>query len=320
MGSQKRLGRGLDVLLGKHEGQTSSNKSASKAYVDMSVGTLVQGQFQPRQTIEDEALAELVQSIQQQGVLQPLLVRALAGSKRGSGVISHEIVAGERRWRAAKLAGLKTVPVAICDLDDKAALAVALIENLQREDLNAIEVAESLLKLTKDFGLTHQQAAEAVGRSRSSVSNYLRLLELGDGARECLATGNMDMGHARALLSLDVEQQDSVAKKIPVQKLSVREVEQLVVKLHAGPDTTVKRKADMQARWLQRQLAKELGVKVGIRTRKDGGNVLGIDFDNLNQLHGTLQKIEKLVGQVIDTAGPRIAELSRQDSIPHDAS
>ena len=307
MASQKRLGRGLDVLLGKHEGQISSDKRSSKAYAEMSVDTLVQGQFQPRQTINDEALAELVQSIQQQGVLQPLLVRALAGSKRGSRVISHEIVAGERRWRAAKLAGLKTVPVAICDLDDKAALAVALIENLQREDLNAIEVAESLLKLTEDFGLTHQQAAEAVGRSRSAVSNFLRLLELGHGARECLAAGNMDMGHARALLSLDIEQQDSVAKKIPVQKLSVREVERLVGKLNAGPDATaVRRKTDTQTRWLQQQFAKELGVKVGIRARKGGGNTLGVDFDDLGQLQDTLRKIEKLVGQVIDTAGPRV--------------
>jgi ParB family chromosome partitioning protein len=313
MKSKKRLGRGLEVLLGDRGAHASARNYSGSEYVELPVGALTPGQFQPRQTVDDESLSELVESIQQQGVLQPLLVRAISGSKTGSNMVEHEIVAGERRWRAARLAGLKTVPVLIRDLDDEAALAAALIENLQREDLNPIEVAESLLKLTRDFGLTHEQAAKAVGRSRSAVSNYLRLLDLDGNARDFLLRGKLDMGHARALLPLDEREQQLVANKIADEDLSVRQVEHLVQKLQATPDVTETRpKIDLQTRWLQKQFASELGMKVAIRLRKDGGRTLGIDFDDLDQLQGALYEIGKLVAQVRETAGPRASRTSQQ--------
>ncbi|MDX1517961.1 MAG: ParB/RepB/Spo0J family partition protein [Woeseiaceae bacterium] len=300
MSSRKRLGRGLDALLGNR--QSVSSGEATRGVAELAVDALARGHFQPRQTVDDDALAELVQSIRQQGVLQPLVVRPVSAGKT-----SHEIVAGERRWRAARLAGLKTVPVVVRELDDASALAVALIENLQREDLSAIEIAESLRRLTEEFGMTHKQAADAVGRSRASVSNYLRLLELDGEARRLLAEGKLDMGHARALLPLDVEQQEQLAKTIAAKGLSVREVEQRVAEQQHRPrDVVPRREVDLQTRWLQEQFAKELGVRVAIRRRKDGGNSLGISFDDLDQLRALLKQIETLVDQVVDTAGPRV--------------
>lgn len=301
---KRGLGRGLDVLLGSR-----GSRNAPMAIFQLPVSELVQGPYQPRQSGNDDEIDELVQSIKQQGVLQPVLVRALTGSEGGRGWVSHEIIAGERRWRAAKLAGLKTVPVVIRDMDDQSALAVALVENLQRKDLNPIEIAESLLRLTQEFGLTHQQAADTIGRSRSSVSNLLRLLDLDFPARKSLAAGRLDMGHARAMLPLEAGQQASVTKRIETENLSVRQVEQLVGKLvkRATP-TKVEDAAtiDTQSRWLQHQFARELGVKVAIRTRKGGGRTLGIDFDDLEQLQNALSKIQELVQQVRDTAGPRV--------------
>lgn len=309
MGTKKRLGRGLDALLGGDTRQSSdAETNAATAYAELSIAEMIPGKYQPRQSASDEGLAELVQSIQQQGVLQPLLVRSLPESATGGQQVKNEIVAGERRWRAAKLAGLKTVPVIIRDLDDKAALAVALIENLQREDLSPIEIAQSLQKLTEEFGLTHQEAADTVGRSRSSVSNYLRLLELGSSTREMLAGGQLDMGHARALLPLDDEEQAAVAKKVLKEDLSVRQVESLVAE-HINSQRPRKTKTptaiDTQTRWLQHQFAQESGMKVGIRTLKSGGRTLGIEFDDLEQLENALAKIEELVRQLRETAGPR---------------
>lgn len=302
MGAQKRLGRGLDALLG---GRDTGSDPATQSITQLPVGQLTPGRFQPRKRIDDETLAELVQSILHQGVLQPLLVRKLAGKH---GDVMHEIVAGERRWRAARLAGLKTVPVVLRSLDDQEALAVALIENLQREDLTAIEIAHSLKTLTTDFGLTHKQAAEAVGRSRSAVSNYLRLLDLESSVREFLDSGELDMGHARALLTLDEDAQARLAKSIATRQLSVRDAEELVARERsaaAEKTPTAARPVDLQTRWLQKQFADELGVRVAIRDHGNG-KTLKIDFKELPELAASLRKIESLVNDVIDTAGPRV--------------
>lgn len=317
MSKKKGLGRGLDALLGSG-GPLGSPKGsrAPTAIFELPVSELVQGQSQPRQTIDEEDLSDLVESIKQQGVIQPVLVRALTGSEARAGLVSHEIVAGERRWRAAKLAGLATVPVVIRDLDDKSALAVALVENLQRKDLNPIEVAESLLRLTQEFGLTHEQAAESIGRSRSSVSNLLRLLDLNYPAREILAAGNMDMGHARALVPLEADQQEQLAKKIETEHLSVRQVEKLVSELakpsEEGGKTRNVAAIDSQTRWLQKQLTNEAGLRVGFRNRADGSHALNIGFKDLEQLQAALRKIESLVGQLRDTAGPRSRDRDKE--------
>jgi len=310
MSKKKGLGRGLDALLGSgspHGG--TKREAAPTAIFELPVSELVQGPSQPRQRIDDESLADLVQSIKQQGVLQPVLVRPLTGSAAGAGFVSHEIVAGERRWRAAKLAGLETVPVVIRDLDDQEALAIALIENLQREDLNPIEIAESLLRLTQEFGMTHQEAGDSIGRSRSSVSNLLRLLELDYPTRERLAAGRLDMGHARALLPLETRQQTQIAERIETDQLSVRQVEKLVADLLSQPEEKEKTRKvvtiESQTRWLQHQLTKESGLRVGFRHRADGSHILNINFNDLEQLQAALRKIESLVGQIRDTAGPR---------------
>lgn len=315
MATQKRLGRGLDALLGNRHRASTDIPAAGDTLVDIAIDALTPGQYQPRQSINDDALAELVQSVQQQGVLQALLIRPLPESTSKAGAITHEIVAGERRWRAAKLAGLNSVPAVIRDFDDKSAIAVALIENLQREDLSAIDIAESLKKLTDEFNLTHQQVADTVGRSRSSVSNYLRLLELNSVARECLSEGSIEMGHARAILSLDQHQQGILAKKASKQNLSVRQVEDLVTKLQATPETTQKtRLTNTQTRWLQKQFADELGVSVHIHTRDNGQNTLKIDFEDLGQLQVSLGRLEKLVEQVVDTAGPHAILIKTGDA------
>lgn len=311
MSKKKGLGRGLDALLGSGSSHGGTKRGAAPtAIFELPVSELVQGPSQPRQRIDDESLAELVQSIKQQGVLQPVLVRPLTGSAAGSGFVSHEIVAGERRWRAARLAGLATVPVVIRKLDDKEALAIALIENLQREDLNPIEIAESLLRLTQEFGMTHQEAGDSIGRSRSTVSNLLRLLELDYPARERLAAGRLDMGHARALLPLETRRQTQVAERIETEHLSVREVEKLVADLLNRPDEQEQTRkvatTGSQARWLQQQLTKESGLRVGFRNRADGSHTLNINFKDLRQLQIALRKIESLVGQIRETAGPRI--------------
>lgn len=301
MGAQKRLGRGLDALLGNRD---TGETAASDTVTQLPVAKLAPGAYQPRQHINDDSLAELVQSIQSQGVLQPLLVRTTIADSTNT----HEIVAGERRWRAARLAGLESVPVVVRKLDDQQALAVALVENLQREDLSAIEIAQSLRKLTSDFGLTHQQAAEAVGRSRSAVSNYLRLLDLDDTARDLLDRGDLEMGHARALLTLDDDEQARVARTVAARQLSVRDTEALVAETRnvaaARPRSTAK-PIDMQTKWLQKQFADELGVKVVIRERSNGKSMT-IDFADLAELAASLRKIESLVSDVVDTAGPRV--------------
>ncbi|MEX2125688.1 MAG: ParB/RepB/Spo0J family partition protein [Woeseia sp.] len=312
MSTEKRLGRGLDALLGTHRQRVTQfdQEAAGKATtLEIAVTELRPGRYQPRRIVSDESLIELADSIREQGVLQPLVVRAVAQTAEGSNPKGYEIVAGERRWRAAQIAGLSTVPVVVRELDDQSALAVALIENLQREDLNPIDQAQSLSRLADEFALTHEQVAKAVGRSRSSVSNLLRLLELQSDVKDLLADGGIDMGHARALLPLDPERQVAMARKALARKMSVRQVEQAVRLLLAAPvAATDKKPVDMQARWLQQQIAKELGRKITIRPGNDGHYRLQIEFDDLAELQTALRRIEELIGQVRNTAGPRMRD------------
>ncbi len=281
--------------------------SATVFPVEMAVDDLRPGRYQPRRHVAEEGLAELADSIREQGVLQPLIVRAVEPATDASGAPGYEIVAGERRWRAARIAGLSTVPILVRELSDQSALAVALIENLQREDLNPIDQAESLSRLTDEFQLTHEQVARAVGRSRASVSNLLRLLDLNDEVKDMLADGRIDMGHARALLPLDAERQLAMARKTEKRRLSVREVEKAVRSLLSTPQdgATSRDVIDLQTRWLQQQIARELGTKFAIRSGKDGSYTLHFGFDDLAQLQGSLQRIQELIGRIRDTAGPR---------------
>ncbi len=307
MKRQKRLGRGLDALLDSRQrladatGQATNDAPSGK---EMGIEELTPGRFQPRRRVAEQGLAELADSIREQGVLQPLVIRPRTA---GEGPARYEIVAGERRWRAAKLAGLTTVPVVVRELNDQSALAVALIENLQREDLNPLDQAESLARLAREFGLTHDQVAQAVGRSRASVSNLLRLLDLHEEVKGMLANGDIDMGHARALLPLSAEHQVAMARSTCAKGWSVRQVEESVRRLLDGAASgrPAKQQLDLQTRWLQQQIARESGQKISIRPAKGGTYRLNIGFGELGQLQEALQRIQSLIGQVRDTAGPR---------------
>jgi ParB family chromosome partitioning protein len=247
--------------------------------------------------------------------LQPLIVRAVPAVD--DYVKTYEIVAGERRWRAARLAGLSTVPVIVRELTDREALAVALIENLQREDLNPIDQAQSMSRLVAEFGMTHEQIAKALGRSRASVSNFLRLLELADDVKTAMVDGNLDMGHARALLSLDSERQAKLARKIVRLGWSARKVEQTVKTLLEGRASGSKLKSaiDIQTRWLERQLTRELGETVSIRPGPKGGYVLQLGFADLANLDASLQRLHELVRQVRAAAGPRAREAASDPKV-----
>lgn len=266
--------------------------------------SLTPGRFQPRRDVSRSALTELANSIRAQGVIQPLIVRPAKGGSDGE----YEIIAGERRWQAARLAGLTTVPVIVRESSDRDALALALIENLQREDLNAVDQAVALKRLTEEFSLTHKAVAEAVGRSRSAVSNLLRLLELHPDVQAMLTRGQLEMGHARALLSLDDKWQLRVARRAAARHLSVREVERIVQQLAARDGAspgTKRRTVDMDTRWFQELLTRDLGQQVAIRMQKDGRRRLGIDFESLDQLKDALEHIRDIVARLQNTAGPR---------------
>jgi len=291
---------------------------ATSDVLELRVDELQPGRYQPRGTVREESLDELAQSIREQGVLQPLIVRAVA-SPAESGPV-YEIVAGERRWRAARLVGLPTVPVIVRELDDQSALAVALIENLQREDLNPIDQARSMLRLVEEFDLTHEQIAKALGRSRASVTNFLRLLELTDDVKQAMIDGTIDMGHARALLPLSAERQTALARKIGRLGWSVRQVERAVQTLLCAPaGATTKAVIDLQTRWLQNQLARELGENVSIRQGSNGDYVLQLGFADLANLAATLQRLQDLVTQIRETAGPRVRERARRTGAGGDA-
>ena len=306
----------------------------SAAVIEIDVDRLVPGRYQPRRRLTEEKLAELAETIRDRGVLQPLVVRRLGEAAPSESPAGHqadhlarhlsaspakedrnerfEIVAGERRWRAAQQAGLTTVPVIVRELDDRSALAVALIENLQREDLNPIDQAESLARLADEFGLTHEQIAQSVGRSRAAVTNTLRLLDLCGEARELLSQGAIDMGHARALLPLPPAEQAELARKAHRRGLSVRQVEKAVRTLMepapARPQT------DLETRWLAEQLARELGQRVSIRRERDGRYTLAVGFGELGELRHSLERIETLIGQVLATTGFRARTHSREET------
>jgi ParB family chromosome partitioning protein len=275
--------------------------------LELGVDELRPGRYQPRNHVREESLAELAESIRAQGVLQPLIVRAV--SAPSDGPARFEIVAGERRWRAAQLAGIDKVPVIVRDLDDQSALAVALIENLQREDLNPIDQARSMLRLVEEFDLTHDEIAKALGRSRASITNFLRLLELADDVQDAIVNGTIDMGHARALLPLDTERQVAMVRRIERLGWSVRQVERTVkTLLDAPPSSDSKATIDLQTRWLATQLTREMGESISIRPGASGSYVLKIGFANLGNLETTLQRLQDLIGQIRATTGPRARE------------
>lgn len=278
----KGLGRGLDALL------SGSDKPQGDEQRNLPVERLRPGKYQPRTHMDQDSLAELAASIKAQGVMQPILVRAVdstPGSER------YEIVAGERRWRAAQIAGLNEVPVLVRSIPDEQALAMALIENIQRENLNPLEEAQGLQRLIDEFGLTHQQAADAVGRSRPAASNLLRLLQLTAPVQEMLMTGKIDMGHARALLPISSGQQVGVAQRIVQKGLSVRETEKLVQQLLNPPTHAPEKAFDRDLLNLQERLSDGLGANVAIRSNKKGAGKVTIEFSSLDQLDGLISRL-----------------------------
>ncbi len=278
----KGLGRGLDALLAGNETQGKEQQRA------LPVGNLQPGKYQPRTQMDSTSLEELAASIRVQGLMQPILVRPLGDAL---GEDRFEIVAGERRWRAAQMAGLTEVSTLIREIPDESALAMALIENIQRENLNPLEEAQGLQRLIDEFSMTHQQAADAVGRSRPAASNLLRLLQLAAPVQELLMRGSLDMGHARALLPLSAALQIQIAQRVAQKGLSVRDTERLVQHALKPPKEAEARKPDRDVLRLQEELSDFLGAQVEIRTNKKGGGKIQIEFGDLDQLEGILQRL-----------------------------
>jgi ParB family chromosome partitioning protein len=282
---RRGLGRGLDALLGM------ANSLADSPGVDgslcmLAVEQLVRSPYQPRLNIRQDSLEALAESIRSQGVVQPLVVRPLAAQR-------YEIVAGERRWRAAQLAGLSEVPALVRHLPDQTALVIALIENIQREDLNPLEEAEALKRLVDEFDLTHQEAAEAIGRSRAAVSNLLRLLELCEEVRQLLREYQLEMGHARALLPLPSALQQEAARQIVLRGLSVRETETLVRRLQESGPSPAAPALDPDIRLLQEDLSERLGARVLVRHQSSGKGRLVIHYNSLDELDGILRHVRQ---------------------------
>lgn len=278
-----RLGRGLDALLGSALEASAAGKDELR---QLPVDMLQRGKYQPRTHMKQEALEELANSIKAQGVVQPIVVRQLGGGR-------YEIVAGERRWRAAQMAGLDTVPAVVRNIPDEAAIAIALIENIQRENLNPVEEAVALQRLIDEFGMTHQQSADSVGRSRAAVTNLLRLLTLNDDVRTMLEEGRMDMGHARALLALNGAAQSQAAHQVVERGLSVRETENLVRRLleHRPAPRAAHDTLDPDVRALQDSLSEKFGAKVRINHTSKGNGRLTIDYNSTEELEGILSRI-----------------------------
>lgn len=283
----KGLGRGLDALLGGSS-HIADEAATAGAPAVMPVSQLQAGKYQPRMRMDEGALNELAASIKTQGLMQPILIRPLADNR-------YEIIAGERRFRAAQLAGLQDVPVLVKDVDDQAAAAMALIENIQREDLNPLEEAQGIHRLITDFNFTHEQAAGAVGRSRSAVSNLLRLLNLAKPVQTMLMAGDIDMGHARALLAVDAASQITLANQIIAKRLSVRETEKLVVR--ATTEATAPNKAREQREKsrditrLEEELSDALATSVTIKLGAKNRGQLVIEFADLDALDGVIGRL-----------------------------
>jgi ParB family chromosome partitioning protein len=290
------LGRGLDALLG---GGDAALPASAETLKNLNVDALHPGKYQPRTHIDEAALAELAESIKAHGVMQPILARVLTDG-------GYEIVAGERRWRAARLAGLTEVPALVRDVDDSDALALALIENIQREDLNALEQAIAIQRLIREFGMTHQTAAQALGRSRSAVTNLLRLLELASPVQELVRDGKIDMGHGRALLGLPAAQQIALARRIVAEQLSVRETERAVAGLTRAAPASAERRPDRDVVRLQEELSERLGTRVVIRTgSRKGSGKLTIAYTSLAQLEAILARLDQRQGSVESRTIPR---------------
>jgi ParB family transcriptional regulator, chromosome partitioning protein len=279
----KGLGRGLDALLDKDADGGSIHEQQATLRIDQ----LQRGRYQPRTKMDEASLQELAASIRKQGMMQPILVRPGDNDR-------YEIIAGERRWRAAKIAGLADVPVLVRDVPDSAALAMALIENIQREDLNPLEEANGVQRLITEFKLTHQEAAEAIGRSRAATTNLLRLLNLQKSVQEFLFEGRLEMGHARALVMLEGRQQESVARKVAERGLSVRQTEQLVNGiLHPQSKTGRKRRTDRDIARLEEDISEGLGTTVEIRPGKKGTGKLVISYSSHDHLDDLLSKLRR---------------------------
>jgi ParB family transcriptional regulator, chromosome partitioning protein len=279
MAKVKGLGRGLDALLGDNDPPARAEDGLRNLGID----ELQAGKYQPRSHMEQTALAELAESIRSQGVMQPILVRPLAAGR-------YEIIAGERRWRAARMAGLNSVPALVKEIPDQQALAASLIENIQREDLNPLEEATGIQRLTQEFGLTHQAIAETLGRSRAAVTNLLRLLELAPPVRDLLAEGRIDMGHARALLALPVARQIELASEAARKGLSVREVEQRVADA-LKPAQPRQARADRDTTRLEDEWSDRLGTTVQIKPRGKRGGKLIVAYRTLDQLEQLLERL-----------------------------
>ena len=289
MNAKKRgLGKGLDALLGESTSSKQASSLKSSSLTMLSIDLIERGSFQPRRDFDQDALQSLADSIKSQGLVQPILVRSVANKN------SYEIVAGERRWRAAQIAGLHDIPVIIKDVSDNEAMCLALIENIQREDLNPLEEAGALERLINEFEMTHDAVADAVGRSRPAVSNLLRLLELDDSVKKMLEMGKLDMGHARALLSLSPDKQLESATKIVKQGLSVRATENLVKQLLDGNEhsRTKNDAKDANITKLENDLSERLAAKVSITHQSSGKGKLQISYNSLAELEGILKRLD----------------------------
>ncbi len=293
---KKRLGRGLDALLSRPAAETPSvtGVAPGDTLKEIPIELLQRGQYQPRVDMRQDSLENLADSIRAQGVVQPIVARPI--SKVG-GEQKYEIIAGERRWRAAQIAGLEAIPAVIRDVPDEAAIAMALIENIQRENLNPLEEARALDRLIREFDLTHAEAAKAVGRSRASVSNLLRLQELSDKVKPMLESRQLEMGHARALLSIgDPVQQYDAARQVVKNGMSVRETERLVKRMLEGGDSKKPPGKPAQAngdiRRLEMEVSDKLGATVKVEHSKKGSGKLVISYNNLDELDGILKHIK----------------------------
>lgn len=294
MSKRRGLGRGLDALLAGSSPDSAVEKAPTdkadaqdSPLKELPVDLIQRGQYQPRKDIEPESLQELADSIRAQGVMQPIVVRPISDTR-------YEIIAGERRWRATQLAGLHTVPALIKPVPDEAAIAMALIENIQRENLNPIEEAVALQRLQQEFELTQQEVAQAVGKSRSTVANLLRLMSLQDEVRTLLERGDLEMGHARALLALEGQVQVSAARTVVSKAMSVREAEALVRRTLKGDDAKIKpnKTVDPNIRQLQDDLAQKLGASVEIQHGQGGKGKLVLSYNSLDELDGILSHIK----------------------------
>ena len=282
MSSIKRgLGRGLDALLG----DISVAEEKKQHLQSLPIESMQRGKYQPRKDLNPEKLQELADSIKAQGIIQPIVVRKISFEK-------YEIVAGERRWRASQLAGLTQIPVVIKEIDDRTAMAMALIENIQREDLNPLEEAEALKRLLDEFEMTHQLIAEAIGKSRTTVTNLLRLMDLHPDVKKLLLSNNLELGHARALLSLEGSKQVALANKVIKEGLTVRATERLVKESHADPKNKKIKLIDNDTVKLQDELTGKLGAKVTIDHKENGSGKLVITYTSLDELDGIIELLK----------------------------